>query len=191
MNGVGPTHDQSKSLLSTDSPATNISGAGSTTPPSLQSSDSISPNSTQNLTCSTPNNSTAEANTPPEPNGTIGDPVEGKDDGQKVAQAKVRESASEGGDPQPSTHSVKAEETVLSSVNAQIELLEHTPDVVADDSLDWAPDGEHEMKRVKVSTLRLTSVSWIGMGRRWYTSISPPAVLVFQELCLSTYRYTN
>ena len=168
MNGVGPSQDKSQSLLSTASPVTNIPGAGSTIPPSPQSSHSISPNSTQNLTSSTLNDSTTEANTSPEPNGTIGESVQGKDDGQKVAQDKVRESesVSEGGDPQPSTDSVKAEETVLDSVNAQIELLEHTPDIVVDDGQDWAPDGEHEMKRVKVSAFRLTSASWIGMGWR-------------------------
>jgi protein phosphatase-4 regulatory subunit 3 len=164
MNGVGASEDQSQSLLSTASPATNLSGAGSTSPPSLQSSDLTSPNSTS----STPNDSTAEPNTPPESNGTIGDSVEEKEGGQEMAQDKGREaeSASEGGEPQPSTESVKLEETVLDSVNVQIELLEHTPDIVVDDGQDWAPDGEHEMKRVKVSAFSSTYLclmDWKGL----------------------------
>lgn len=50
--------------------------------------------------------------------------------------------------------SVKEEgEATLEPVNGQIELLEHTPDTVVDEGQDWLPDGDHEMKRVKVSTL--------------------------------------
>jgi hypothetical protein len=166
MNGVGASQVKSQSLLSTASPA-DLSGAGSTSPPSQHSSDSTSPNSTQNLTNSTPNDSTDEANTTQEPNGTIGYPLGGKNDSQEIAHDKGRqpESASEGGEPQPSTESVKAEATGLESVNVQIELLEHTPDVVVDDGQDWAPDGDHEMKRVKVSAF--TSTSLCLMHRKW------------------------
>jgi protein phosphatase-4 regulatory subunit 3 len=81
-----------------------------------------------------------------------------------MTQVKGRGSQSppEGGGPQQSTESVKVEETVLEPVNVQIELLEHTPDVIVDDGQDWAPDGDHEMKRVKVSTS--TSISVCPMG---------------------------
>lgn len=164
MNGDGASENQSQSLLSTASPATSIPGAGSTSPLSQQSSDSTSPNSTQSQTSSTPKDAIAEANTPPEPNGTIGHSVGGTEGSQRMAQDKGRESesTSEHGEQQPCTESVKAEDTTLESVNVQIELLEHTPDVVVDDGQDWAPDGDHEMKRVKV--YELIGARWVDQG---------------------------
>ena len=171
MNGGGASEDNLQSLLSTASSVTTISGAGSTTPLSSQLADSISPNSIRNLSNITPNGSTAEANTPSELSVTIGDSVGRKEDGQEGAQDKGREaeSASEGGELQPSMNSVKPEETVLDPVNVQIELLEHAPDVV-DDGQDWAPDVEHEMKRVKASTFASTYLYL--MFRKWMDVIS-------------------
>jgi len=150
MNGDGVSEDQVQPLIST----TNISGAGSASLPSQFSSPSTPPNSTQNLTNSTLNDSTAESSPPSETNGITGNPNRGEANGQQITpHDKGRESefASEGRNPQPSMESVKAEETALEPVNVQIELLEHTPDAVVDDAQDWAPDGDHEMKRVKVS----------------------------------------
>jgi protein phosphatase 4 regulatory subunit 3 len=192
MNGVGASEVQSQSLLSTASPA-DISGAGSTSPPSQQFSDSTSPNSTQNPTNSSPNESTAEENTTPEPNETIAYPLGSKDDGKEMKPDKGREheSVSEGGVPQPST-SVKAEETGLESVNVQIELLEHTPDVVVDDGQDWAPDGDHEMKRVKVSAF--TSTFLCPVYRDWLRIVYIHYRIGrahLRKTCLSMRRCTN
>ncbi|KAG5639701.1 hypothetical protein H0H81_005884 [Sphagnurus paluster] len=46
----------------------------------------------------------------------------------------------------------EGEDTSLSTVNQQIELLEHTPESALDDGQEWMPDGDHELKRVKVHT---------------------------------------
>lgn len=191
MNGDGASENQSQSLLSTASPATSIPGAGSTSPLSQQSSDSTSPNSTQSQTSSTPKDAIAEANTPPEPNGTIGHSVGGTEGSQRMAQDKGRESesTSEHGEQQPCTESVKAEDTTLESVNVQIELLEHTPDVVVDDGQDWAPDGDHEMKRVKVSAFTSTYVCLVGWKWLDIAYVLLPSFLwsSIYKPCLSTY----
>jgi protein phosphatase-4 regulatory subunit 3 len=189
MNGDGAAKDRSQSLLSTHLPATNVTGAGSTSSPSQQSPDSTSPNSTRNLTDPVPNDSTSKINSPSEPNGTIADSIEEMGARQQMTQDKGRgsQSAPEGGGPQ---QSVKAEEAVVEPVNAQIELLEHTPDVVVDDGQDWAPDGDHEMKRVKVSPF--ASALWV---RDTVDSVYPLPLswprLYLQILCLSIHRCTN
>lgn len=102
-----------------------------------------------------------------------------------ASQDKGREPVP-GGQPQ-SLEIVKEEgEVPLEHVNGQIELVEHTPETAAgpgdsggtvgDDGHDWLPDGDHELKRVKVSGVCLASclgkcgsgVSFGAETQRWH-----------------------
>ncbi|KAG6910155.1 hypothetical protein DXG01_012914 [Tephrocybe rancida] len=59
--------------------------------------------------------------------------------------------------------SIKEEdEGSLAPVNQQIELLEHLADSVVDEDQDWAAEGEHELKRVKV--YELIGARWMDQG---------------------------
>lgn len=150
MNSDAGPENQPQSLLSTTSPTSDSLGAGSTIPSiSQQSSDSTTPHSTQNSIDLSANDSKASAGNPSEPNGS----TEGTGGGDHVPVAtedKDREPELAAG---TALGSVKEEEGTLEQVNGQIELLEHTSDTVVDEGQDWLPDGDHEMKRVKVSAL--------------------------------------
>ncbi|TFK66581.1 DUF625-domain-containing protein [Pluteus cervinus] len=75
----------------------------------------------------------------------------------------------EPGNEQQDSELVKTEgDVILDQVNNQIELVEHTPDAVAasgqagEEGHDWAPDGDHELKRVKV--YELIGSKWVDQG---------------------------
>ena len=145
--------NQTQSLLSTSSPTTDSSGAGST------ATGPTSPNSIP-----TPINPTPDAapNPPPEPSRTREDVPAEEEDSQVATEDKGRGPEAEDGE-EGRRESVRDErETASDPVNVQIELLEHTPDTVVDDGQDWAADGDHEMKRVKVSAS--ISISFCAMS---------------------------
>jgi len=154
MNSDDGSKNQPQSLLSTSSPTTNSSGAGSTV------TGPTSPNSNHSPANSKPNDAT---NPSSEPSRTVEDSVSEKGCIQAATEDKGQRSEAEGRGQQPPMESVKEEgETTLEPINVQIELLEHTPDAVVDDGHDWAPDGDHEMKRVKV--YELIGARWVDQG---------------------------
>lgn len=163
MNGVAVGNSQSPSAVAADTPAT---GAGSTIneqsprqesttttpsdptqtgvtdPPHLESA----PTSTLHLAL-TGSEERREQNDTPSAVATIGDKdmVSGGENGRQAELELV----------------VKEEgEVTLEHANDQIELLEHASDtivgvgeagVVTEDGHEWLAEGDHELKRVKVS----------------------------------------
>jgi hypothetical protein len=170
MNGVASQHSQSQSLLNTSTIsgpagiADHNSGAGSTSISNQQAlqhsphQDSSPPNDT-NVPSDNPSSSD------PDPlMTTAGEPPGDKDQerqGQIVESVVIKEEG----------------EVPLRTVNGQIELLEHTPEVsvgsgdaevmVNEDARDWIPDADHELKRVKVCQPLIPVISQIILLFSW------------------------
>lgn len=149
MNSDASPKNQLQSLVSTSSTPTDPSGAGSTIPNTQSSSDSTTsfPTSAPGPTS---NGSTISTEALLNPNTTAED-ASGDNGPNKVATRDKGQEFEEVREQQPLESIKEEEEATLAPVNQQIELLEHTPETVGDDGQDWVPDGDHEMKRVKVS----------------------------------------
>lgn len=169
MNGLASDTQQTQSLLqSTDNStvAADITGAGSTAISDSQSSLHDAPSSTdQHSTESNP--VTPSPNEPIEsalqsiPTNT-GTESEGVRSAEVILEEQHKDGTSTGDIAVAESSDLKQEQDLIPvPVNAQIELLEHTPEpaggegeagiVVQEDGQDWMPDSDHELKRVKVS----------------------------------------
>ncbi|KAF5387750.1 hypothetical protein D9615_000680 [Tricholomella constricta] len=164
MNSDPGEKTQSQSLLASLSTSANSSGAGSTVSDSQPSSDSAAPLSANTSTQdATSTDSKTSTNPLPGSSGTSQSTSVERGPSQVATGDKGRKHEPEGAEQQEAVGSMKEEgEASLAPVNQQIELLEHTPDSVVDDGQDWVPDGDHELKRVKV--YELIGARWMDQG---------------------------
>jgi len=171
----GPASDASRShtlIISQETPAIAPSdstgaGAGSTSiPADTDSSVQDSPaRIDQNSATSDVANVSPNTLASTDQHDTLTSPGTENEIVQKAEVAEPR-SGDKGGESEPANVlvgalAVKEEgEVLLESVDAQIELLEHTPEVgvgsgdpglIVEEGQEWIPDPDHELKRVKVS----------------------------------------
>ncbi|KAG5648782.1 hypothetical protein DXG03_000131 [Asterophora parasitica] len=164
MNSEPGSKTQSQPLIVSVSTQSNSSGAGSTVSTSQLSSDSATEPEAGTSTHDTPSaNSKDETDTQSDTNANPKN-VNAKSGSSQVATGdKERTPEPEGAELQEAVGSIKEDgEVSLTPVNQQIELLEHIPDSVVDDGQEWVPDGDHELKRVKV--YELIGARWIDQG---------------------------
>lgn len=192
MTCIAGASPDSQSLLQSShnpSPASpHTTGAGSTTisdpQSSLQDSQSsidpeTTPTNSTNILPEQPSDSTPQSSLAENP----------RTEGEFLQNAEVIDVVQDKGggsgteNVQPDLSIVKEEgEVLLSHVNGQIELVEHTSSndaglgdagmIMADDSGEWLPDSDHELKRVKVGiphiSFRLTPHSALAHLRPYW-----------------------
>ncbi|KAF8076723.1 component of IIS longevity pathway SMK-1-domain-containing protein [Lyophyllum atratum] len=200
MNSDAGHDTQPQSLLTPAAATTDPSGAGSTIPNTRLSADSTSTPLPASTLSPAPGDSNTTTTPVPEPSGSSQGTSTESASSQGATGNKGQEHVAEVAEPPQSLESIKDErEPLLHPVNQQIELLEHTPDSLIDDGQDWAPDGDHELKRVKV--YELIGARWMDQGTAFcfgqFQEETSEALLIarsersYNEIILSTVIRSN
>ncbi|KIM46489.1 hypothetical protein M413DRAFT_441578 [Hebeloma cylindrosporum] len=216
MNGPASAPSLSQSLLqssenSAAGPVDTI-GAGSTTvsDPQIQDSSSSidrhldSPPATIIIPNGLSASDTQKPATSSQPEGGLVEIAEVIDNRQDKGGAEK-----EGPQAEPLTIKEEGEVLLEAAINGQIELLEHTPEsgagagvgglIVTEEAQDWVPDGDHELKRVKV--YELVGSQWMDQGTAFcfgqFSNETNDALLIarsernYNEVILSTAIRSN
>ncbi|KAG6868759.1 hypothetical protein C0993_011028 [Termitomyces sp. T159_Od127] len=148
---------QSQSLLLLSSTPTNPCGASSTSDntQTYSLSTTVTPHSPNTRATESKDSTITE-----EEQGTALETADAEGGSSQVGEGvKGPEQAAE---HQHDLELIKEGEGSVVPMNEQMELLEHIPDSVADEGQEWAPEGDHERKRVKV--YELIGARWVDQG---------------------------
>ncbi|KAH0587954.1 hypothetical protein H2248_006699 [Termitomyces sp. 'cryptogamus'] len=184
---------RTQSLLLLPSTSTNPDGAGSTfnnTP--ISTPDTTAPH--------TPNTQAADSKdctTPEEKQATAREGTNAEGSSNQVEEGvKGPEQVSE---QQHDLELIKEGEGSVTPMNEQMELLEHMSDSVVDEGQDWAAEGDHELKRVKV--YELIGARWVDQGTAFcfgqFSEDTSEALLIarsekrYEDIILSTVIRSN
>ncbi|KAG6861854.1 hypothetical protein C0995_011151 [Termitomyces sp. Mi166 len=185
---------QSQSLLFLSSTSSNSDGAGST---SDNTRISTLDTTTAPHSPSTRAADSKDSTTPEEKQGTTLEGTHAEGGSSRIEEgAKGPEQVAE---QQHDLELIKEGEGSVTPMNEQMELLEHMSDSVVDDGQEWAAEGDHELKRVKV--YELIGARWIDQGTAFcfgqFSEDTSEALLIarsekrYEDIILSTIIRSN